>query len=147
VLTVVIPGVLRAVPGFVVLAGFRVVVVCDMLGTVTLAAIIGAFAGAPREFRRFRTIGTARRRCRSAACNSDLQRRGRRGKTKDDIRSVGDLWSVCYAYASHVQMPEIRIDFFFLVGIKMCRTLVKKQDFWSAIEGTRKQYSLFLPAR
>jgi hypothetical protein len=44
-------------------------------------------------------------------------------------------------------MPEIGIDFFFLVGVEMCCALVQKQDLWSAIERARKQYSLFLPAR
>ena len=44
-------------------------------------------------------------------------------------------------------MPEIRVDFSFLVGIQMCRALVEKQDLWSAIERARKQYSLFLTAR
>src|SRR5437762_7039334 len=79
-----------------------------MLRIVAFAAVIGAVVVALRDLGRLRTFGgkagetsiARRRRCWSAACNSDLQRPGRRGKTDDHIRSVGYFGSVCYTHAS-----------------------------------------------
>ena len=93
-----------------VVAVFRVVVLPGMLRIIALAAVIGTVVVALRGLGRFRTFGgkpgetsiVRRRRCWSAACNSDLQRPGRRGKTDDHIRSVGYFGSVCYTHASHI---------------------------------------------
>ena len=64
----------------------------------------------------------------------------------DHIRALGDFGSVRYAHASHFQVPKIRVDFSLLFCVKMRRTLVQKQDLWSAIKCPRQEYALFLPA-
>jgi hypothetical protein len=111
-LAVVILGVVPAtiVLGVVALAVFRAVVLPGMLRIIALAAVIGAVVVTLRGPGRSRIFGSKpgetsiarRRRCWSAACNSDLKRPGRRGKMDDHIRSVGDFGPVCHAHASHI---------------------------------------------
>src|SRR6267142_4916489 len=111
-LAVVVRGVLPAaiVLGVLALAVVRAVDLAGMLRIVAFASVIGEVVVALRDLSRLRTFGgkpgetsiAHRRRCWSAACNPDLQRPGRRGKTDDHIRSVGYFGSVCYTHASHI---------------------------------------------
>src|SRR3954470_24099501 len=128
----------------VVLGVFPVTIALRAIARGVTGAVIVAGLG------RFRTFGgkpgdadiLRRPRFSSEARHSDPKRSGRRGKMDDHICSMGNFRSVRYAHASHTKVPEIRIDFLFLLGVEMCRALVQKQDLWSAIERARKQYSL-----